>query len=107
MFMNNKNKNTSEESQNYKSNFYLDVQSVYSQKVKLLVDGYINKIDEDIIEAAQQGKNSIKRVFDSEYGDAVDRINDYYLSQGFETITYLQSGEYRLTIKWEDIDSYE
>ena len=102
MFVNHKNKNTSEESQNYKSKFYLDVQSVYSQKLKLLVDGDINKIDEDIIEAAQQGKNFIKRVFGSEYGDAVDHISDHYLSQGFETtITYLQTGEYRLTIQWE------
>lgn len=103
MFMNHKNKNISEESQNYKSKFYLDVQSVYSQKLKLLVDGHINKIDEDIIEAAQQGKNSIKRVFGSEYEGDVNRISNHYLSQGFETvITYLQSGEYKLTIKWED-----
>ena len=38
----------------------------------------------------------------------VDRLSDYYLKQGFSTtVTYLQNEKCRLTIKWEDIDSYE
>lgn len=103
MFMNNKNKNTSEESQNHKSQFYLDIQAIYFKKAKLLIIDQTTKIDNCIVEAAKWGQSSINRFFGSEYEGVVNRISDHYLSQGFETvITYLQSGEYRLTIQWED-----
>lgn len=108
MFMNNKNKNTSEESQNYKSDFYLEVQATYKDKVRSKVATQITGINNNIIDAAQQGQNCVIRTFDSEYMGVVDRLSDYYLKQGFSTtITYLQNEKCRLTIKWEDIDSYE
>lgn len=91
-----------------KSNFYLDVQAIYKNKVRSKVVTQITGIDHSIIEAAPKGQNCVIRAFDSEYMGVVDRLSDYYLKQGFSTtVTYLQNEKCRLTIKWEDIESYE
>lgn len=103
MFMKSVKENISEESQNHKSQFYLDIQAIYFEKAKLLILNQTTKIDDLIMGAAKRGQSSINQIFGSGYEGVINRISDHYLSQGFETvITYLQSGEYRLTIKWEE-----
>ena len=82
------------------SDFYLEIQATYKDKVRLKVATQITGINNGIIEAAQKGQNCVIRAFDSEYMGVVNLLSDYYARQGFSTtVTYLQNEKCRLIIK--------
>lgn len=105
MWMNKKTKKEEEISEQSldKGDFYLKVQTIYADHAKKIVSTEITRINDEIITAAEQGRNHISQFYSEAEKNIMDQLSEYYLKQGFSTTTlsHLQGG-YRLTIRWGD-----
>lgn len=104
MWMNKKTKKEEIPEQNIdKGDFYLKVQTIYADHAKKLVSTEITRINDEIITAAEQGKNQISLFYEEDKKDIVDQLLENYLKQGFYTTAlFFHQRGCKITIKWGD-----
>lgn len=104
MWMNKKTKKEEIPEQNMdKGDFYLKVQTIYVDYAKKFVSTEITRINDEIITAAEQGKNQISRFYEEDKKDIVDQLLENYLKQGFyATALFFYQRGCKITIKWGD-----
>ena len=104
MWMNKKTKKEEIPEQNMdKGDFYLKVQTIYVDYAKKLVSTEITRINDEIITAAEQGRNHFSQFYSEDEKNIMDQLSEYYLKQGFSTSTlYHSQGGCRLIIGWGD-----
>lgn len=105
MWMNKKTKKQEEipEQSIDKGDFYLKVQTIYANHAKKFVSTEITRMNDEIIAAAEQGRNHFSQFYSENEKNIMDQISEYYLKQGFSTTAlYHHLGGCRLTIEWGD-----